>query len=390
MVDSQSMGMNPGGFSLAGAVDLEGVKRKAEALAKREAAAKSGKPQSKMPSACGYVIDVNEQTFQAMVQTSVSFPIILLVWQKSDETSYDLAQKLADSITALDGRMQLARIDADESPSIAQALRAQQLPAVYGLVGGRPMPICQGLPSADELQQICNDILTQLVKVAEKSGVAGMAPYVDSGDSADDSGVGNNSADSADSVDSSDVPPEHKIAHEAAMNGDYALAASEYEKVLQANPNDSLASRDDQPAIRALQAALADHDTMRLIRAAQDVVTLLAQAGIYMDELAPEPGPAAVWRAFAEVLRGPQVAVLGGVSDPAALEVSAHLLRSDEIFRDAAHHFLRQFDRMMARVAPDLDDDFLAALTETRSGRAFVLLAQTSGIFGAGPADGGT
>ena len=112
MVDSQSMGMNPVGFSLAGAVDLEGVKRKAEALAKREAAEKSGKPQSKMPPACGYVIDVNEQTFQAMVQTSVSFPIILLVWQKSDETSYDLAQKLADSITALDGRMQLARIDA--------------------------------------------------------------------------------------------------------------------------------------------------------------------------------------------------------------------------------------------------------------------------------------
>ncbi|NSX25394.1 tetratricopeptide repeat protein [Gardnerella vaginalis] len=249
MVDSQSMGMNPGGFSLAGAVDLEGVKRKAEALAKREAAEKSGKPQSKMPSAGGYVIDVNEQTFQAMVQTSVSFPIILLVWQKSDETSYDLAQKLADSITALDGRMQLARIDADESPSIAQALRAQQLPAVYGLVGGRPMPICQGLPSADELQQICNDILPQLVKVAEKTGVAGMAPYVDSGDSTGDSGVGNNSADSADSVDSSDVPPEHKIAHEAAMNGDYALAASEYEKVLQANPNDSLASRERAKAL---------------------------------------------------------------------------------------------------------------------------------------------
>lgn len=263
MVDSQSMGMNPGGFSLAGAVDLEGVKRKAEALAKREAAAKSGKPQSKMPPAGGYVIDVNEQTFQAMVQTSVSFPIILLVWQKSDETSYDLAQKLADSITALDGRMQLARIDADESQSIAQALRAQKLPAVYGLVGGRPMPICQGLPSADELQQICNDILPQLVKVAEKTGVAGMAPYVDSGDSTGDSGVGNNSADSADSVDSSDVPPEHKIAHEAAMNGDYALAASEYEKVLQANPNDSLASRERAKALLLGRNANTNVETVR-------------------------------------------------------------------------------------------------------------------------------
>lgn len=266
MVDSQSMGMNPGGFSLAGAVDLEGVKRKAEALAKREAAAKSGKPQSKMPPAGGYVIDVNEQTFQAMVQTSVSFPIILLIWQKSDETSYDLAQKLADSITALDGRMQLARIDADESPSIAQALRAQQLPAVYGLVGGRPMPICQGLPSADELQQICNDILPQLVKVAEKSGVAGMAPYVDSvdsaGDSTDASGVGVGD-DSAVAGDSSDVPPEHKIAHEAAMNGDYALAASEYEKVLQANPNDSLASRERAKALLLGRNANTNVDAVR-------------------------------------------------------------------------------------------------------------------------------
>ncbi|EPI46905.1 hypothetical protein HMPREF1583_00702 [Gardnerella vaginalis JCP8151B] len=242
MVDSQSMGMNPGGFSLAGAVDLEGVKRKAEALAKREAAEKSGKPQSKIPLAGGYVIDVNDQTFQAMVQTSVSFPIILLVWQKSDETSYDLAQKLADSVSALDGRMQLARIDADESPSIAQALRAQQLPAVYGLVGGRPMPICQGLPSEDELNQICSAILPQLVKVAEKSGVAGTAPYVDSADS----GVDDNAADSDDS---SSIPLEHKIAHDAAMNGDYALAAREYEKVLQDNPNDSLASRERAKAL---------------------------------------------------------------------------------------------------------------------------------------------
>lgn len=248
MVDSQSMGMNPGGFSLAGAVDLEGVKRKAEALAKREAAEKSGKPQSKIPLAGGYVIDVNDQTFQAMVQTSVSFPIILLVWQKSDETSYDLAQKLADSVSALDGRMQLARIDADESPSIAQALRAQQLPAVYGLVGGRPMPICQGLPSEDELNQICSAILPQLVKVAEKSGVAGTAPYVDSADSGVDDNAAD-SGDSADSVDSSSIPPEHKIAHDAAMNGDYALAAREYEKVLQDNPNDSLASRERAKAL---------------------------------------------------------------------------------------------------------------------------------------------
>ncbi len=141
---------------------------------------------------------------------------------------------------------------------------------------------------------------------------------------------------------------------------------------------------DDVQAIEALRAALADHDTMRLIRAAQDVVTLLAQAGVYMDDLDPRPVPAPLWRDFAEGTRGPQMAALAGVEDEGTLDATSTLVRQDEIFRDAAHHFLRQFDRMLARLAPDLDDDYLAALAETRSGRAFVLLAQISGIFGTG------
>ena len=36
---------------------------------------------------------------------------------------------------------------------------------------------------------------------------------------------------------------------------------------------------------------------------------------------------------------------------------------------------------MVTRLVPELDDDQLAALADTRSGRAFTLLAQTSGIF---------
>ena len=42
MVNGQSQGMNPGGFSLAGAVDLEGVKRRVEAQAKQAAKAGAG------------------------------------------------------------------------------------------------------------------------------------------------------------------------------------------------------------------------------------------------------------------------------------------------------------------------------------------------------------
>ena len=267
MVSGQSQGMNPGVFSLAGAVDLEGVKRRVEAQAKQAAKAVNGVnggASSEAPKAGGYVIDVNEQSFQAMVQTSVSFPIILLIWQANDEAYYDIAQKLADAVNALDGRMQLARIDADESPSIAQALRAQQLPAIYGLVGGRPMPIVQGSPSDDELQQICSVILPQLVQVAERSGVAGTAPFVEpAGDSKSDSDSELKSDSESDSAPVQKVPPAHEQAHALALKGDYEAAAKEYAKVMEADPHDSLAAREHAKALLLSRNSHADVAAVR-------------------------------------------------------------------------------------------------------------------------------
>ena len=251
MANEQSQNMNPGVFSLAGAVDLESVKRRVEAQAKqaaRAAESSSVNNAGSAPKAGGYVIDVNEQSFQSMVQTSVSFPIVLLLWQHSDESYYEVAQKLADAVNSLDGRMQLARIDADESPNIVQALRARELPSMYGLVGGRPMPIVNGLPSDEEMQQICTVILPKLVQVAEQSGVAGTAPFIESPDDStlDDSDESESKSESS-SIEK--VPPAHKKAHELAIQGDYEGAAREYAKVMEADPHDVLAAREHAKAL---------------------------------------------------------------------------------------------------------------------------------------------
>lgn len=251
MANEQSQNMNPGVFSLAGAVDLESVKHRIEAQAKqaaRAAESSSVNNAGSAPKAGGYVIDVNEQSFQSMVQTSVSFPIVLLLWQHSDESYYEVAQKLADAVNSLDGRMQLARIDADESPNIVQALRAQQLPSIYGLVGGRPMPIVNGLPSDEEMQQICTVILPKLVQVAEQSGVAGTAPFIESPDDStlDDSDESESKSESS-SIEK--VPPAHKKAHELAIQGDYEGAAREYAKVMESDPHDVLAAREHAKAL---------------------------------------------------------------------------------------------------------------------------------------------
>lgn len=139
---------------------------------------------------------------------------------------------------------------------------------------------------------------------------------------------------------------------------------------------------DDAPAIAALRLALQDPDHARVLRAAQDVVTLLAGQDLYMDDLPPDPVPAAVWRRFAQGERGSATAALGGIQDPVALDIAAGLLRRDEIFRDTAHHFLRHFDAMLTRHLPQMDDAQIAVLAETRSARAFMLLGRLAGTFG--------
>lgn len=144
---------------------------------------------------------------------------------------------------------------------------------------------------------------------------------------------------------------------------------------------------DDHEAIRCSRLALADPGLGRLMRAAQDVVTLLAGQGIYMDDLrVPETDPH-LWRRFAEGARGAPVAALAVIDDQAVLDSAASLMRRDEVFRDVAQHFLRHFDKLLSRRAETDDPNVLAVLAETRSGRAFILLAQVVGMLGQPPVE---
>ncbi|MDZ7905389.1 MAG: hypothetical protein U5N55_06185 [Cypionkella sp.] len=138
---------------------------------------------------------------------------------------------------------------------------------------------------------------------------------------------------------------------------------------------------EDSAGFAAMRAALANRDIAKLIRAAQDVLKLLAQDGIYMDDLKHDPAAADPWRRFARGQRGQAVSALGGVRDRSALALSVGRLRNDPVFRDAAHHFLRAFDRCLTEFEQGADDADLAALAKTRTARAFMLLGRVLGTF---------
>lgn len=138
---------------------------------------------------------------------------------------------------------------------------------------------------------------------------------------------------------------------------------------------------DDMTGFAALRRALSDPRAAKLIQASQDVLTLLSQDGIYMDDLAPDRARPEIWRRFAAGERGRTIAALGGIRDRSSLALTSARMRQESIFRDAAHHFLRTFDKTFSTIAEDLSDAEIAAMAETRTARAFMLLGRVAGIF---------
>jgi hypothetical protein len=138
---------------------------------------------------------------------------------------------------------------------------------------------------------------------------------------------------------------------------------------------------EDEAGFAALRRALKDRSAAQLIQAAQDVLTLLSQDGIYMDDLRPDRARPEVWRQFAAGARGRTVAALGGIRDRSSLALTSGRMKQDPIFRDAAHHFLRKFDKMFADFEGRASDEQISAMSDTRTARAFMLLGRVAGTF---------
>lgn len=138
---------------------------------------------------------------------------------------------------------------------------------------------------------------------------------------------------------------------------------------------------EDEAGFDALRRALRHPPSAKVIQAAQDMLTLLSQDGIYMDDLIPDRAKPDVWRRFARGERGRAVSELGGIRDRAALALSARRMREEPIFRDTGHHFLRSFDQTLARIEPEATDAEIARMSETRSARAFMLVGRVTGMF---------
>lgn len=139
---------------------------------------------------------------------------------------------------------------------------------------------------------------------------------------------------------------------------------------------------DDSEGFAALSEAVQDPLVADLLQAAEDTLTLLAQHNIYMEDLAVAPAGAADWAAYARGDRGAGSAPVAGVRDAGAIDTVRALAAHDAIFRDTAQHLTRRYDALLRKaVGVEGGEDRLPALADTRTGRAFMLVACARGAF---------
>ncbi len=138
---------------------------------------------------------------------------------------------------------------------------------------------------------------------------------------------------------------------------------------------------EDAKGMAAYRRGLKDRTVGGLIRASEDILTLFSRDALYMDDLAAGRTLPGTWRMYAEGGRGHVIAELGEGLDGGRLKLVGERMKQDSVFRDAAEHFLRNFDKTFSEMSGRLSDQEIAALADTRTARAFRLLGKAAGLF---------
>jgi thioredoxin domain protein len=253
------------------------------------------------------VIDVDVTNFEDAVKRSMQVPVVISLWSPRSQVSAEVNTALESLAARYQGRFQLARVDVDANAKIAELFAAQSVPSVVAVLGGQPVPLFQGQASAQQLEQI----FEQVMQMAQANGITGRVRL-----------------DAAPVAQSEPVETEvQRLGREAIEAGDYAKAQSIYERALV-----------NEPA----------NDELRL--ALEQVKLLQRVEGADLDgDLAASDQPEATWR---QLLAGADAALaMGDVEGTLARGLEA-VRRSSGDERDQARVRLLELFELIGTTDP--------------------------------------
>jgi putative thioredoxin len=209
--------MSEQSFSRPGAVDLSGL---------QSAQGAPGSPGSRAGGSSAYVVRIDEQSFQEVLEASRNAPVLIAFESpgRSPE-SVQLADDLETLAGEFEGRFLLGRVDIDAVPQIAQAMQIPSVPLVVLVAQGRPMPLLQQAAPIAELR----DAITQVLQQLTSQGFTGRHQPRTGGGIDEETGE-------------EQLDPRYAPAQDALERGDIDAAVAEYQKLVDANPADTEAA----------------------------------------------------------------------------------------------------------------------------------------------------
>ena len=191
----------PAGPSIAGAVDLSGLKQRATTPSEG-ASPGSGAPDG---------VEITETNFEAEVLgRSNQVPVVVVLWSPRSDASVELGNALATLAAGDGGKWSLVTVNVDTTPRVAQIFGVQAVPTVVALAGGQPLSSFQGMQPPEQLRGWIDSLLNA---TAGKLGGEG------------------------DAEEPGQVDPELAKARAHLDAGDFDAALTAYQAILDTNPN---------------------------------------------------------------------------------------------------------------------------------------------------------
>ncbi|PRY62873.1 putative thioredoxin [Knoellia remsis] len=181
----------------------------------------------------GILVEVTDATFSEVMNRTLQVPAVLVLWSSAHQATVGFAERVARVAAGFEGRLFVASVDVQASPSILQAFQQVvvqafgqlTVPVTFGLLQGQPVPLFPGLPGDEEIRTV----LDQLVQAAIQNGITGRVDLGPGGGGADGDGADDEMP---------PLPPLHQEAYDAIEAGNLDGAIAAYEKALAADPKD--------------------------------------------------------------------------------------------------------------------------------------------------------
>ena len=158
-------------------------------------------PQTPQNSNASNIFDVTAHDFeQKVMAASMKTPVIVDFWAPWCGPCKQLMPVLEAAVNAVGGQVLMAKVNLDENPELAQVLRVQSVPMVFGFFQGQPVDAFMGVQPESKIKEFIGKLLAM---------AKGAQP------------------------DSIDIPEALKTAAQALADGDAATAQAIYMQILQ-------------------------------------------------------------------------------------------------------------------------------------------------------------